>query len=274
MPDPQGFYLTGRTTVFASRDDQRFSYCLYLPAREADATVKVPLVVIMHGTGRTNVAYRDAFADFAEKHGCAILAPLFPAGIGDPEDLHNFKFISYGDIRFDRVLLAIVAEVGERFGIDTERFCLHGFSGGGQFTHRFFYLHPERLSAVSIGAPGRVTLLDGSRPWWLGTDGFAERFGRDIDVERMREVPVQMVVGDRDVETWEINNPGHSNWMDGAELAGRTRIERLHTLAESFRAAGIAVRLDVVPGVDHNGHGVLPAVKDFFAGVLTGELIR
>lgn len=102
-----------------------------------------------------------------------------------------------------------------RFDIDTRRFCLHGFSGGGQFTHRFFYLHPRRLSAVSIGAPGRVTPAGPSQPWWLGTDGFAEVFGRDPDIESMRAVPVQMVVGDRDVDTWEINNPGHSNGPAG-----------------------------------------------------------
>jgi dienelactone hydrolase len=270
MQDPQGFYMTGRTTVFASRGDQRFSYCLYLPARDT----QVPLVVIMHGTGRGNTGYRDAFADFAEEHGCAILAPLFPAGIGDPDDLHNFKFIQYRDIRFDHVLLDIVDEVGERFNLETRRFCLHGFSGGGQFVHRFFYLHPDRLAAASIGAPGRVTLLEPNEPWWLGTKGFAEQFGQEIDLEQLRAVPVQMVVGDQDVETWEINNPGHSNWMDGAERAGRTRIERLQTLRDNYREVGINVRFDVVPGVAHDGLKILPVVQEFFAEILTGELIQ
>jgi pimeloyl-ACP methyl ester carboxylesterase len=205
---------------------------------------------------------------------CAVLAPLFPAGIGDSEDLHNFKFIQYRDIRFDRVLLDIVDEVGERFNLDTRRFCLHGFSGGGQFTHRFFYLHPDRLAAASIGAPGRVTLLDSDQPWWLGTKGFAEQFGQEIDLEQLRAVPVQMVVGDQDVETWEINNPGHSNWMDGTERTGRTRIERLQTLRDNYREAGINVRFDMVPGVAHDGREILPAVKEFFAEILAGELIR
>jgi dienelactone hydrolase len=270
MQDPQGFYETGRTTVFAARADQRFSYCLYLPERDS----QVPLVVIMHGTGRDNTGYRDAFADFAEEHGCAVLAPLFPAGIDDPEDLHNFKFIEYRGIRFDRVLLDIVDEVGERFNLDTTRFFLHGFSGGGQFTHRFFYLHPDRLAAASIGAPGRVTLLDPDQLWWLGTKGFAEQFGQEIDLARLRTVPVQMVVGDQDVETWEINNPGHSNWMDGAERTGRTRIERLRTLRDNYRAAGIDVRFDVVPGVAHSGRRILPVVQEFFAEILAGKLIR
>ena len=51
--------------------------------------------------------------------------------------------------------------------------------------------------------------------------GFSDRPIAARYLELLRGVPVQMVVGDRDVETWEINNPGHSNWMDGAERTGR-----------------------------------------------------
>jgi pimeloyl-ACP methyl ester carboxylesterase len=166
------------------------------------------------------------------------------------------------------VLLDIVDEVSERYGLDGGRFLLQGFSGGGQFAHRFFYLHPDRLAGVSIGAPGRITRLDDDQPWWLGTGGFAERFGTPIDHDALRRVPVQMVVGAEDVETWEINNPGDSNWMDGAEKAGRTRIERLETLRADFERHGIAVRFDVVPGVAHNGMGVLAPVREFFASLL------
>ena len=34
-----------------------------------------------------------------------------------------------------------------------QRFALFGYSGGGHFVHRFFMLHPQRLWALSIGAP-------------------------------------------------------------------------------------------------------------------------
>lgn len=266
--DPQGFYHSGATPIFASRADQRFHYCLYVPAAYRTAGRALPLVVIVHGTGRAGPQYRDAFASFAEEHGCVVLAPIFPAGIDDPEDLHNFKFIEYHGIRFDRVLLAIVDEVAQRYGLAADRFCMHGFSGGGQFAHRFFYLHPGRLAGVSIGAPGRITRLDDALPWWLGTGGFADKFGAAPDLDAMRRVPVQMVVGDRDVETWEINNPGDTNWMDGAEKTGRTRIERLQTLRADFAAHGIPVRFDLVPGAAHDGMAVLDPVKEFFAGLL------
>lgn len=267
---PTGFYSAGATTVFASRYDQRFSYCLYVPSAHDPDGAPLPMAVLQHGTGRRGPQYRDNFAGWAEEHDCLVLAPLFPAGIGDdPQDLHNFKFLRYDGIRFDLALLAMVEEVGERFNVRTEKFLLHGFSGGGQFVHRFAYLHPDRLSGLSIGAPGRITYIDPDSPWWIGLKGFEEEFGCAPRIGELRDVPVQMVVGSADVETWEINNQGDSNWMDGADAHGVTRLERLTALRDNFEAHGIGVRFDVVPGVGHEPMQVLGPVKDFFASILT-----
>lgn len=271
VKEAQRFYYTGATTMFTSQRHERFSYCLYVPTVHERTERQLPLIVIMHGTARTAMEYRDAFADFAERYGAVVLAPLFPASLSDPEELHHFKFLDSGGTRWDQVLLDIVDEVAEAFRVERGRFLLHGFSGGGQFAHRFFYLHPDRLAAVSVGAPGRVTLLDTAQPWWLGVEDIGARFGIPLDVPAMTRVPVQMVVGAEDTETWEINNVGDPNWLPGAERAGATRIERLASLRDSFTEAGISVRFDLVPGVAHDGPRVLPVVQDFFAAVLTGR---
>ena len=269
--DSTGYYYSGESTQFACRADQRFSYCMYVPSGYSSRTAPLPLVVLQHGTGRRGPQYRDNFADFAEVHNAVVLAPLFPAAIDDPADLHNFKFIKYHDIRFDVILLSMVDEVAEKLDIDSERFLLHGFSGGGQFAHRFFYLHPDRLRAISIGAPGRLTLIDETQDWWLGWKGMEDALGIAPKPELLSSVPVQMVVGGRDVETWEINNPGDSNWMDGAEKAGATRIERLQTLRANFEEHGISVRFDLVPDVAHEPMKVLGPVKDFFTTILNKD---
>ncbi|MCI2419338.1 alpha/beta hydrolase [Saccharopolyspora sp. K220] len=267
--DSQGAHFIGGTPFFASRHDQRLSYALYVPKDHTPDAAPLPLVVIQHGTGRSAELYRDRWKGFAIEHRCVILTPLFPAGLVEPGELHSFKFLEYKGIRFDHELLHIVDEVGERFNTETKKFYLHGFSGGGQFAHRFLYAHPDRLAGISIGAPGRITQLDDSLPWWLGTGGFAERFGVEIDIEAVRRVPVQMVVGGDDVESWEINNPGGPNWMDGVEKTGSTRIERLETLRDNFTAHGIEVRFDVVPGVAHKGSEVIPVVQEFMAELVS-----
>jgi poly(3-hydroxybutyrate) depolymerase len=262
--DPVEYYHSGPTAFFASQRDQRFSYCLYVPGVHRTATAPLPLTVVVHGTQRMAERYRDAYRGFAEEHETVVLAPLFPAGIGEPGDLHGFKRLSFRGIRFDRVLLDIVDEVAQRYRVDATRFALHGFSGGGQFVHRFAYLHAHRLSALSIGAPGRVTRIDPRVPWWPGTADLRERFGVDLDLDALRTVPVQMIVGAEDTETWEIAEPG-------VAAGGDTRVERLTSLRDNFEAHGIGVRLDVVPGLAHRGLRLQPTVQEFFAGVLAGR---
>lgn len=266
MHDAQAYYVSGATTMFASQVDQRFSYAMYVPRR--DGTDKLPLVVIQHGTGRTAGKYRDQMIDFCERNAVAVLTPLFPAGIEDPEDLHNYKFIDYRGIRFDEILLAMIDEAAARVPIATEKFMLHGFSGGGQFAHRFLYLHPDRLSAVSVGAPGRITMLDPETDWWLGTRGMAEHFGIEVDLEAIARVPIQLVIGEHDVETWEVNDRTGSNWLDGLEKQGATRRERLESYRLNLEAHGIKPRVDIVPDVAHDGSAALPYACDFFASVL------
>ncbi|MBE1559335.1 hypothetical protein [Nonomuraea africana] len=263
------YYDLGRTPFFACQADQRFSYCLYVPEDYDERGAKrYDLVVLVHGTDRTAGEYRDRFAAYCDEHDCIALAPLFPAGIGEPGELHDYKFIDYGGIRFDRILLSMVDEVAAKYRLSGPRMKLHGFSGGGQFAHRFLYLHPGRLSAVSIGAPGLVTLLDPRWPWWAGIGDFGQRLGAELDLGAMRGVAVQMIIGDEDTDTWEITvTEKDALWVEGADAAGATRLDRLESLRRSFEQAGVPVRLDVVPGAAHNGFAVLDTVRDFFGRV-------
>ncbi|WP_187970488.1 alpha/beta hydrolase [Aquibium microcysteis] len=267
------YYDFGHTTVYASRFDQRFAYCAYVPQDyDEDGDRTYPLAVIVHGTERGMQRYRDAFADFAEAHGVIVLCPLFPTGICFPGDLSSYKALRYGDLHYDAVLLDMVEEMRERYRIAGDRVMMYGFSGGGHFTHRFLYLHPERLLAASIGAPGVVTLLDFEHDWWVGLRNFEALFGKPVDVEAMRKVAVQAVIGAADTETWEITiTPDDAWWMPGADLAGANRNDRIRALKQSLEAQGIPVRLDVEPGVAHDDRTLLKHVKAFFAETLAAS---
>ncbi len=270
------YYGFGRTSMYACQYDQRFSYCLYVPeSYDEDAETTYPLAVIVHGTNRPAQEYRDRFVDFGEREQCVILAPLFPCGIIEPGELNNYKFIEFHGIRYDHVLLAMIDEISSIYRLRSDRFLMHGFSGGGHFAHRFFYLHPRRLLGVSIGAPGVVTLLDEEHDWWVGVRDLEETFGIAPDIPAMRDVPVHMVIGGDDTETWEITiTPEHERWMPGAELAGVNRQDRMASLRESFERHGIAVRQDTVPGVGHNGYALLDPVKAFFSETLASAAGR
>lgn len=265
----KALYEYGPTSIYSSKHDPRFPYCLYVPPSLGEGGEKPELIVAMHGTGRGFTGYRDAFSAFARWNNCIILAPLFPIGVMGDGYRDGFKYMREGNLRYDHVLLAIVEEVSERYGIAFERFGLFGYSGGGHFAHRFLMLQPNKLWGVSIGAPGSVTLLDPSRDWWVGTRNFAELFGQELDIPAMKQVAVQMVVGAADLETWEITHkPGGRNWMPDANHAGTNRPERLASLRDNFAAHGIAARFDLVPNTPHDGVKVVPVVEDFFAGEL------
>ncbi len=271
----QAVYDYGPTAIFASTADPRFHMLLYVPPAAAEGR-KVDLLVAVHGTGRTSaIDFRDGFAEFGLYHDCAILCPIFPMNVLGDGARSGYKLMEEGDIRYDRVLLSMVAEMAEKYGQDWSTFAMFGYSGGGQFTNRFAILHPERLWAASIGAPGSVTLIDPDRDWWVGIRNLAERFGRPFNREALAKVPVHMVVGDADLETWEITHkPGGRYYMEGANDAGETRPARLRTLAESFQKAGVDVTLEVLPGISHDRMKVLGNVKAFLARVLADRRAR
>ena len=264
------YYDFGHTTVYASRLDQRFPYCAYVPQDyDEDGDRTYPIAVIVHGTERGMLAYRDAFADFAEENGVIVLCPLFPANICFPGDLSSYKMLRAGDLHYDAVLIDMIEELRERYRVEGDRVMMYGFSGGGHFTHRFLYLHPERLLAASIGAPGVVTLLDFDHDFWVGVRDFETVFGKPIDLAAMRKVAVQTVIGGDDLETWEITITPDDPWcMPGTDIAGATRNDRIRALAASLEQHGVNVRRDIEPGVAHDDRRLVRHVKDFFATAL------
>ena len=255
----------------ACQVDPRFSYMMYVPKDyDEKAEETYPLVVLVHGTERAPHHYLEQNAAFAEEHDLILLAPLFPVGTHGRKDLENYKLIEYKGTRYDLILLSMVDEAMAKYRIEGNTFSLFGFSGGGHFAHRFFYLHPHRLEALSIGAPGMVTLIDDSRDWWVGTRDLYWRFNARLNPQAMRKVKVQMVVGGEDSDRWpdeiEKESPYYMPGTEGASYnaAGIDRKERLKTLRDNFKQHGIEVRFDIVPGAGHDETKIFPTMQDFF----------
>lgn len=264
-----GAYDLGSTTVYAARRDARFSYCLYVPPGFRAAALPPELLVVIHGSPRTFMAFRDAFQDFGESHNALILCPLFPVGVGGDGNADGYKYLSEPGLRYDHVLLDIVAEVAERWALPTRQFGLFGFSGGAQFVNRFLLLRPDSLWAASIAAPGSVTLLTDAHDWWVGVRDIGQRLDAALDLEALRAVPVQTLVGGADLETDEITHrEGGRYWIPDANRAGATRPERLETLRQSLVRAGLDVSHEVIAGVAHDPWPIIDRAKLFLAARL------
>ncbi|MEJ8473765.1 alpha/beta hydrolase [Roseibium algae] len=270
------FYRLEASAMFAAKCDPRFHYCTYMPkSYDPEGDRSYPLLVLIHPSLRNASGLRDEFIDFAEATQCALLAPLFPCGIEGTDDFNNYKHMRYGGVAYDDVLLGMVEEVSGIFRLESSRFMMHGFSGGGQFALRFYLRHPERLQAISIGAPGTVTLPGDPRSWWVGTGDMEQALGAPLRLETMREVPVQLVIGSEDISPrGTMVAPGSSFWREDANDAGENRMQRIEAFERALVALGINAEKAIVPGVAHARAGIQPPVKEFFARVLGYELLN
>lgn len=265
------FSIDQATGVFpfqACRFDRRFSYGVYVPdtyTRERAGDFRI--LVAVHGSERAPETARALCMQLADDTGCIVLAPLFPVAMTDDEELHNYIFLHYRGIRYDRILLAMVDEVSARFGLAAHRFWLAGFSGGGQFAHRFMYLHASQLAAVSVGAPGIVNTLGEEHDWFVGVRDVASVFGQAVDRAGLCGLPVQVVVGGEDIGTDIVVRPPDVLYQAGVNDTGATRVERAQFLHRLLTLAGVDASLDVVPGAAHEAAQVQLAVNAFFRRV-------
>lgn len=228
--------------LWACRKDPRFSYYVYIPEDilEEDSELHYQVLVVIHGTTRVIEDARYDYREFADKNHFAIVAPLFPAGVIVPDEMNGYKALREGEVCYDELLLTMLDELHEKFpNIDVDKFYMAGHSGGGQYVQRFMYLHPERLNAVSISAPGRPTYLNKEEDFFWGIRNFEEIFGKAVDTEALKNIRVQVMVGELDVK-FLSESP-----------YGTNRMERNKALYENYLENGIDTSFAIVQGVGH-----------------------
>jgi hypothetical protein len=295
-------FHTNNVPLSALQADPRFSYAAFIPDEHYSHSSKLPLLAI-HGTRRRISSHIEAWRAFAIRNKCAVLAPLFPALICGPTDVDSYHFLGRvpvdaarerllrgvvdvpslldyegrdgGEVKHDLVLLQMLNEVAIRWpGIETRKIFLAGFSGGGQFAQRFMYLYPERLCAVSVGAPGDATGLDYGKNWPRGVKDVDSIFGKGVDVEALKRVPILASVGGDDHGS-DVKNAKRALQVGGAgdgEEVSRTRVERLQGTVKEWKGMGLDVEFEIVPGVGHEMEKVNVVVLPFMARQL--ELYR
>ncbi|KAL2840394.1 hypothetical protein BJY01DRAFT_250016 [Aspergillus pseudoustus] len=90
--------LVGRIPSSHCLADPRFSSFLYAPLGYTQIKT-IPLIVLVPGSGRNPYQLREEFIALAERRGCAILCPLFPTELQDPNETNNYKVLKYGEVR-------------------------------------------------------------------------------------------------------------------------------------------------------------------------------
>lgn len=220
-------------TLRTLRRDARISYYLYVPSR---GSAGARTFISVHGITRNAEEHARQFAPYAEAFGVVLVAPLFPA-----ELFPRYQRLGRegNGERADRVLDEIVAEVGELTGACTEKLYLFGFSGGGQFVHRYTMAYPHRVMRYVVGAAGWYTFPDPDTRFPRGIRPRADLPDVRFDMRAFLNVPGTVIVGERDVRI----KPALNQSRRINRQQGETRVERGHrwidTMQRTARAMGL-----------------------------------
>ena len=241
-------------------------YCLFVPA---DASRDVLLLVAIHGISRNAREQAESFAPLAARHGFSVVAPHFDERAYD--DYQRLGRRGRG-ARADAALGRLIDEL-ERRGVAPKEIFLFGYSGGGQFVHRYVMAHPEGVRAGIVTAAGWYTFPDPSADYPYGIRVAAELPGVLFRPSAFLRVPMLAVVGDDDRERDE--NLRRFRVLDRRQ--GRNRVERAERWVGAMRTAAREremqprVELAMLEGA---GHSFADSMQAGLGEVVVDYLIR
>jgi pimeloyl-ACP methyl ester carboxylesterase len=138
-------------------------------------------------------------------------------------------------------------------GADVAQIRLFGYSGGAQFAHRYLMAHPERVARAAFAAAGWYTFPDDAQRFPYGIRPIRSLRGVTFNPEKFLRVPVNVLVGERDVDSAKLRRTERTNAQQGAN-----RVERARNWVAAMRAASAVYGIDprteltLVPEVDHS----------------------
>lgn len=217
--------------VPASRPGE-LAFHAFVPECASTAGV-ASLVVAVHGISLNAREQVETFAPFAEARGQVVIAPCFDA----PEDNDYQRLGRRGrGRRADLALDEAIRRLSEQAAIRFSRRFFFGYSGGGQFVHRYLMAHPDRVDAAVVAAAGWYTFPDARLAYPMGLRVGGALAGVRIEPAEFLRVPVLAILGSLDMERDESIRTNAK--VD--ESQGTDRIERAGRWIGAMRAAARA----------------------------------
>jgi hypothetical protein len=258
--------------VLSSQDGQR---CYVYVSRIALAhPTRARLLATIHGysgsvpgaEGHSVVQDQclTSWVQAAEQHGWVIVAPHFDAALFNDDFQRLNPWGTRADVRLNQwceVLQSLLS------GLKTATMGLFGFSGGGQFVHRYVAFHPQRVHRAVAAAAGWYMWPDRGLPYPLGIGPSATPDRLTLDMRAVCTVPLLILVGADDVAPGlETEYRGH----DLIQLQGESRKARACTwvaVVQSLAAAqGWPCRVEfaIIPDTRHVLSNALRTAAEVF----------
>ena len=263
-----------------------FSWPYYLATPDTATRARVLLVEPNNSPDRNNDwTYHDDWAgqlvtnrcSFASELGVPLLVPSFHVPRDPwqvfPSQLNRAALTNSlpGLVRYDLQLIAMIDDARRRLadvGIEVNRrVFMMGFSSSGMFANRFSLLHPDRVKAVAVGAPGvsmacTATWKGETLNYPVGTADIGALIGLSIDMTRVRHMPMYFYMGDQDIHNDPAPVPSCFEPAHGAQilrLFGANQVERWPEYERLYASAGCDAQFVLYPNI---GHALIPPMLD------------
>lgn len=227
----------------------KLTYYLYVSSRPKP---NLPIFVAVHGIQRRAEIQARLFAPLIEALGGTLVAPLF----------NRKRYSDYQRLggrgrgaRSDLALQRLLADFGQWTGETSNELVMFGYSGGGQFVHRYAMAHPRQVRRMAIAAPGWYTFPDPERPYPEGI-GRAQKSLPDLqfDSARFLQIPALVLVGENDTERdAALNRKKRIDRKQGPHRVERSRrwVAAMSDAARRF-SYNTAYRFTTLPGCGHS----------------------
>jgi pimeloyl-ACP methyl ester carboxylesterase len=233
MPDTPDHTLLRGARVLTRNvvEDKKQKYFLYIPSGGGSGK---PVFVTVHGVKRMAIEHAVEFSAFAELYDVVLVAPLFP----------KKQFCDYQRLgrqgrgnRADLALHRILNDVGSLTGANIDKLYMFGYSGGGQFVHRYAMAYPRHAVRIVVAAAGWYTFPDSDVNYPRGVKKAKGLDNIRFDPVGFLSVPTCVVVGKRDIHRdQELNKSGRIDRQQGVNRfeRGKAWIEAMADAARSY----------------------------------------
>ena len=269
-----------KTETFLKYGNGKFTFDNYEPLSDKPITVythlpvegatDLPVMFVLHGHSRSVISNCGYWTASARQYKFIVICPEF-----DETQFPGSAYYQNGMMYLNNqytdsttwtynLIEEIFTFLKENDATSYDTYGIYGYSGGGQFVHRYaLFTNPSRASLIISGASGWYTLPNYSEsfPYGLNNSPFNENLLREKFM-----LPMIILVGEND------NNPNDSSLRKTSQAMrqGSHRFERAKFFydqaGEESRKIGVNLEwnLITVPNVGHAAVNVAPIAAEMF----------
>jgi len=233
-----------------------------------------PILIAMHGGGRSAAPTRDFWIPYSEKYSALIIAPEFSSRDYPTDFEYNGGNMFYGENWTPKnkanwtftAIEHIFDDIRSRTGAHQEAYLLFGHSAGGQFVHRLALFLPEARFSRAVAANAGLYAMPAYTAWFpYGL------YGSPLTQEDLKGVFAKKLIimsGERDTDP----NDGSLARFPDAEAQGSTRFERAKNFYSTAQRESARLNTilnweyHTVPGVAHDEAGMARASAPLLFG--------